>query len=173
MSKEPGLLPKIEILIFGLVFLGFLLWAVTKCNSTRREYRKRAEIEAEELRILDSIENASLNQIIPLDTSMKPVKKEVPVEEATSGLPILYVTFKGLNMRSGPGLNYKKVARLELFDEVYFLGEVTDSTEQIDLGEITTDKPWVKIKTLEGKEGWVYGAGVDYYKHEIKGVETD
>jgi alpha-D-ribose 1-methylphosphonate 5-triphosphate synthase subunit PhnG len=60
-----------------------------------------------------------------------------------------------------------------LYDKVYFLGEMSDSLETIDLGDITTTEPWVKIVDKSGKKGWVYGAGVDYYKHELKGVHTD
>jgi len=40
MSKEPGVLPKLEILIFGVLFLAFLIWAVSKCSATRREYQQ-------------------------------------------------------------------------------------------------------------------------------------
>ena len=176
MSKEPGLLPKVEILVIGVLFLAFLLWAVSKCNDTRRQYQIEAEEEAAELARLDSMEEASLSVMEPLDTSIKPLNKPQatsPSQAPTSVYPPLYVIVKGLNMRSGPGLQYKKVDRLELHDVLYFMGEVTDTTQKLDLGEIETDEPWVKVKNEKGETGWVYGACVDYYKRELKGVETD
>jgi uncharacterized protein YgiM (DUF1202 family) len=172
MSKEPGLLPKVEILIFGVCFLAFLLWAVSKCNSTSRKFQEEAAREAAEAAMLDSLDRAALSKMEPLDTSIKPLEKPIP-ESQLSKYPPLYVTIKGLNVRSGPGLNYKKTGRLQLYDKVYFLGEMSDSLETIDLGDITTTEPWVKIVDKSGKKGWVYGAGVDYYKHELKGVHTD
>jgi hypothetical protein len=66
-----------------------------------------------------------------------------------------------------------KVARLPLYEEVFFTGEVTDSLYTIDLGEVTPTAPWVKIRMKDGKEGWVFGAGVSYYKYQLKGVLTD
>ncbi|MEL6356311.1 MAG: SH3 domain-containing protein, partial [Bacteroidota bacterium] len=72
--------------------------------------------------------------------------------------------------RKGPGLNYPKIDRLALFTEVEYLNEVTDSTFQINLGEVTPDEPWIKILTPTGKEGWVYGAGVNYYRRQLQGV---
>ncbi|MEL7163504.1 MAG: hypothetical protein AAFN92_22290, partial [Bacteroidota bacterium] len=62
------------------------------------------------------------------------------------------------------------VARIPLYEEVFFLGEVTDSLYQIDLGEVTPTAPWVRIKLKDGKQGWVYGAGVSYYKFRLAGV---
>jgi len=172
MSKEPGVLPKLEILIFGVLFLAFLIWAVSKCSATRREYQQEAEQEQEEMAELDSIEKAALKDMVPLDTVIKPLEKPNPQVEVKTLSP-LYIIVNGVNMRSGPGLNFKRVDRLQLHDLVYFTGEVTDTTQEIDLGGIVTDEPWVKVKNKKGQEGWIYGACVDYYKRELKGVETD
>jgi len=173
MSKKPGLLPKVEILVIGIFFIGFLMWAVSKCNTTQRRYQQKAEFDAAEQLKADSLEKAMADIAPPgLDTVMKPINPE-PQKEKVRG-PVLYVTIKGLNMRSGPGLNYRIVERLQLFDEVEFLGEVSDSTQEIKLGEnLIVSKPWVKVKTRKGQNGWVYGAGVDYYKHELEGVDTE
>lgn len=82
----------------------------------------------------------------------------------------LYITIKNLKVRKSPGLKEDVVAQLPLFEEVIFMDEVTDSTYQINLGYEIADEPWVKIKTEKGVIGWVYGAGVNYYKQKRTGV---
>lgn len=170
-EKKPGLLPKLEILVIGIFFIGFLMWAVSKCSDTQRRYRERAAFDAAEQARADSLEKAATD-ILPLDTTIRPINPAPEKEKAR--VPVLYVTIKGLNMRSGPGLSHRIVSRLELYEELEFLGEVSDSTEEIKLGEnLITNEPWVKVQTSKGQSGWVYGAGVDFYKHELEGVDTE
>ncbi|MBB4079472.1 hypothetical protein GGR28_002097 [Lewinella aquimaris] len=82
----------------------------------------------------------------------------------------LYSTIDGLNVRVQPHLGASIVARLKLYEPVTFMNEVTDSLHTIDLGEVTPTEPWVKVRLQDGKLGWVYGAGVSYYKHRLEGV---
>lgn len=82
----------------------------------------------------------------------------------------LYVTIDGLKLRKQPGLKGEVVATLELYEEVYFLNKKTEKTEEISLGLEKVTDHWVKIRTKAGKEGWVFGAGVHYYKMKRKGV---
>ncbi|MCC6411711.1 MAG: SH3 domain-containing protein [Saprospiraceae bacterium] len=78
--------------------------------------------------------------------------------------PTLYVVIDGLNVRSEPNPKAVAVATLKLNDKVFFLNKKTEWTQEINLdGKKTTDH-WVKIRTKSGKEGWVFGAGVHYYK---------
>ncbi len=90
-----------------------------------------------------------------------------PVQPAYSKL---YVTIDGLKMRKQPTLKGDVVAKLELYEEVYFLNQKTEKTEEISLGYEKVTDHWVKIRTKEGKDGWVFGAGVHYYKMKRKGV---
>ena len=171
MSNKPGLLPKVEFLVIGIFFIGLLMWAVSKCSSTKNRYRQQAAFEAEEQARADSMERI-VSDIIPLDTTIKPVNPEPKVEKER--VPVLYITVDGVNMRSGPGLKNRIISRLKLYEEVEFMGEVSDSTQEIKLGEnLTANEPWVKVKTLKGQQGWVYGACVDYYKHRLEGVDTE
>ena len=171
MSKQPGLLPKVEILVIGIFFIGFLMWAVSKCNNTQRSYRQKEAFDVAEQARADSMERFTTD-IAPLDTSIQPINPEPNVEKVR--VPVLYIIVDGVNMRTGPGLNNRIVDRLKLYDEVEFLGEVSDSTQEIKLGEnLVANERWVKVKTLKGRQGWVYGACVDYYKHELEGVETE
>jgi uncharacterized protein YgiM (DUF1202 family) len=177
MSEQSGgMLPKVEILIIGGFFILFMIWAVSKCAATQEAYEEQAQQEAIEEAQVDSLRGAGLvGDYMPLDTTVKPLKKpESEVESSSTAISTpLYVITPALNMRTGPGLRFKIMERLELYDELQFLGEVTDTTQRIDLGEITAEEPWVKVRTPSGKEGWVFGACIDYYKHELKGVETD
>jgi uncharacterized protein YgiM (DUF1202 family) len=176
MSEQSGMLPKIEILIIGGFFILFMVWAVSKCAATQDAYEEQAQQEALEEAKADSLRSTEMvGGYVPLDTTVKPLKTaepDKPAAEAAVSTP-LYVITPALNMRTGPGLRFKILERLELYDELQFLGEVTDTTQRIDLGEITAEEPWVKVRSSSGKEGWVFGACIDYYKHELKGVETD
>lgn len=82
----------------------------------------------------------------------------------------LYVTIDGLKLRKQPGLKGEVVATLELYEEVYFLNKKSEKTEEISLGLEKVTDHWVKVRTKSGKEGWVFGAGVHYYKMKRKGV---
>lgn len=181
---------RVAFAVLSLLMLVFLIWAVRKCGGDDSQYAMLAEQKAR-AHYLDSLQRAedslaivgaaqaeaearaaaiarAATQPLPGDSVVMAIAPQVIQEEVTR----LFVTFDGLNVRSGPGLNYGKIDRLKLFDEVIFLGETTDSSYQINLGEITPDEPWVKIKTASNKEGWVYGAGVSYYKKRLEGVEN-
>lgn len=82
----------------------------------------------------------------------------------------LYVTIDGLKLRKEPNLKGAVVTKLELYEPVYFLNQKTEKIEEISLGYEKVKDHWVKIRTKSGKEGWVFGAGVHYYKMKRKGV---
>lgn len=92
---------------------------------------------------------------------------------ATSAAPketMLYVTIDQLKIRKEPGLKSKTIGQLDLYEQVYFTGKRTDWTQEISLGYEKVTDHWVKIRTKDGKIGWVFGAGVNYYKEKRKGV---
>lgn len=92
--------------------------------------------------------------------------RQIVIEKETT----LYSTIDGLNVRVQPRLGAAVIGRLSLYEPVTYMNETTDSLYQIDLGEITPTAPWVKVRMSNGKQGWVYGAGVDYYKYKLEGV---
>jgi len=185
----------IPFIIMSVVTLVFLIWAMQQCGGREGDYAMIAEEEARES-YLDSIRRQEQDARIQTEIDAG-VAAEVEAREAallrarTQPLPgdslvripaaqtviervtPLYSTINGLNVRSGPSLKNGVLARLPLYEEVIFTGEVTDSLYTIDLGEIEPTAPWVKIRMKDGKEGWVYGAGVSYYKYQLKGVFTD
>ncbi len=89
---------------------------------------------------------------------------------ATPKYSTLYVVIDGLKMRKEAGLKGDLVAKLELYEPVSFLNQKTEWTQEISLGKEKVTDHWVKIRTKSGKEGWVFGAGVHYYKMKRKGV---
>ncbi|MCC6725667.1 MAG: SH3 domain-containing protein [Saprospiraceae bacterium] len=82
----------------------------------------------------------------------------------------LYVTIDKLKVRKTPGLKGDLLGELKLFDEVYYMDEVTDSSFTVNLGTEKATEPYVKIKTKRGTVGWVFGAGVHYAKKKRSGV---
>ena len=78
----------------------------------------------------------------------------------------LFVNIDGLNLRRGPSLDSAIIMKLPLHEQVGFMNEVTDSTSQISLGNEIANEPWVKVRHKGGRIGWVYGAGVHYYKRK-------
>jgi hypothetical protein len=181
----------VPFIIMSLLTLIFLIWAIQQCDRGDGSYAMVAEEKARQTYI-DSIrvveQRADIQQQIdaeaearagallrartqplPGDSVVRLPAAQTVIQQVTP----LYSTIDGLNVRSGPGMKNSKVARLPLYEEVFFTGEVTDSLYTIDLGEVTPTAPWVKIRMKDGKEGWVFGAGVSYYKYQLKGVLTD
>lgn len=89
---------------------------------------------------------------------------------ATSKYSTLYVSIDGLKMRKEPGLKGEPIAKLALYEPVSFLNKKTEWTQEISLGYEKVTDHWVKVRTQSGKEGWVFGAGVHYYKMKRQGV---
>ncbi len=82
----------------------------------------------------------------------------------------LFVSIDGLKVRKQPNLKGEVLETLKLYDPVTFLNQKSDKAEEISLGLEKVTDHWVKIRTKAGKEGWVFGAGVHYYKMKRKGV---
>jgi hypothetical protein len=201
-----GLLSKIEFIVIGIFALIFLVWAASKCSSSKAKLMEQAALEARE----DSIANAKQNPAAttstvqpgqqpatttvgttPAGTTPTQPTATTPGATATTTdstvaaqktatskpaapqepqLSKLYVTIDKLKLRKSPGLKGELLGELKLFDEVFFMNEITDSTYQLSLGKEMADEPYVKIKTKRGTVGWVYGAGVHYHKKKRTGT---
>lgn len=182
-SKKNKFLPKFEVLIILVFFASFLVWAVSKCGETRALYEDEESAEVAETTTPDIVANpdtvaAAATTALPLGngtatTTNNNAPTTNPLRTTSNtqqSIRPIYVTIDGLNMRTGPSLDSAVVLKLKLFEEVNFLNEVTDSTEQISLGYEIADEPWFKVQHKRGHVGWVYGAGVDFYKKKRKGV---
>ncbi len=187
---------SIETIIIGAFFLFFIIWAAQKCNNTARI--KQAESDAVAAR--DSMNRnrgrvavtppAPISVTPPAQTTVQSItpprqpvvaapttptpapKPTTPIAPtpAKASEAMLYVVIDGLNVRAEPNLKGKSYGKLKLHDQVYFLGKVTEDTQKLSLGTEEANEPWVKIRTKRNTVGWVYGAGVSYYKTKRKGV---
>ena len=177
-KNAKGLLPKVEIVIVAVFALSFLVWIIPKCGRDRPV----DQTEEDALLLGDSTGIATTPKkplpAAPAATDTTAKQTPPPATKPVASTPPkpeqqyskLFVTIEGLNLRSQPGLKTGVVAKLALFEEVYFLNEVTDSTTELSLGYEKANEPWVKIRTRKGQEGWVYGAGVSYYKKKRPGT---
>lgn len=184
-STSTGIRPKLEVLIILVFFLSFIVWAASKCNASSIQ-NQLSEITEGEVTGPEEADESPAASENPYGPALPPNPDAAAATSPASNTPsgdldnstasprsvpnpseafsILYVTIDGLNMRTGPHLDSTILYKLPLFEEVWFLNEVTDSTQRISLGTEMADEPWVKIKHKKGRVGWVYGAGVNYYR---------
>ncbi len=156
-KKKKGLLPKTELIIL-IVLLGFfVLWSLKQCSNSIKPIEETPVLSQEDQS--DSVENQPIISELRVDTF------EI-VKEVTA----LYVNINKLKLRSSPNLKSEVLEELEIGSKVMFAGEVTDSLYTFSLGKREVTEPYVKVKTWKGLEGWVYGAGVDYYKKKVEGT---
>ncbi len=166
MSK-PNYLQKVELVVIIVLTLLFFTWALSKCNQSAQAEREARLAQEQE------------QQSPPTDTTnIKDDNEEATDKKSKADLPKvikekytpLFVTINGLKLRKTPDLNSDVILTLKLYEEVEFLNEVTDTSFTINLGYEEATEPWVKIKHRKGHVGWVFGAGVDYYKYKRSGV---
>lgn len=170
-NKKNALRPRLELLLVGVFFTIILIWGVSRCGTTREQYIEENALleEPEETPKFES-PAAKMEPLPQKDSAITSKTGEERVRTIRERYTPLYITVDGMNIRSQPKVNSGVVDRLKLFDEVIYLNEVTDFQEAINLGDTTTTAPWIKVKTKKGKVGWVYGAGVNYYKTKLEGV---
>jgi hypothetical protein len=106
---------------------------------------------------------APANRSLARPTLANPTPPQPAASTAAKG-SVLFVVIDGLKVRQEPGLKGDPVAKLALHETVTFLNQKTEWTQELNLGDQKVTDHWVKIRTKSGKEGWVFGAGVHYYK---------
>lgn len=165
-NKSSSILSRIEFLLIAAFFLGFVVWSVSKCGRTRGTYEDAAAKE-----LADSLEyEQQRGDARPAPDTTAVVARTSPTQAITptrERYTVLYVAVEGLNVRSEPKISARLLDRLPLYEEVEFMNQTTDSLEEISLGAQTFKAPWVKIKTRKGREGWVFGGAVSYYKTRV------
>lgn len=165
-NKSSSILSRVEFLLIAAFFIGFVIWSISKCDRTSTAYDAAAAKE-----LADSLEYERQRGDARPAPDTTTVAKAVPAP--SSAVPtrerstVLFVAVEGLNVRAEPKVSARLLDRLPLYEEVEFLNQVTDSLEEINLGKQTIRAPWVKIKTRKGREGWVFGGAVSYYKTRV------
>lgn len=165
-NKGTGL-PKLELIVIAVFLLSFIIWSASKCS------RNRAELRQEDMLAQETVEESrtdSLARITAIQDSLAKIRQEQAARRKQNAYTPLYVTIGNLNVRNAPDLNGEVIAELPLYEEVEFMGEWTDFTTEVNLGKEVVNEPWIKVRTSRGQEGWVYGAGVHYYKMRHPGA---
>jgi len=165
-NKASGL-PKLELIVVAVFLLSFIIWSASKCSRTRTELRQEdmlAQETVQESRV------DSLARIKAIQDSLTRIRQEQAARRKKNAYTPLYVTIDDLNVRNAPDLDGEVIVKLPLYAEVEFMDEWTDFTTEVNLGKEVTNEPWIKIRTAKGREGWVYGAGVHYYKMRHPGA---
>ena len=172
-------LPGIETLIF-FTFIGcVVVWGISTCTDRRSEATRtvREMEDTEPAPVSSAAQDKSVPGKLSEDAASKPKEpqaeqtKQTPVTSKTStattddaaGVP-LFVTIDGLKLRKEPGLKGESVEQLKLNEQVTFLNQKTDWSQEINMGDEKVTDYWVKVRTASGKTGWVFGAGLHYYK---------
>ncbi len=169
---------RVEVLVVAVLLFCFFAWAISKCSSgptnvtpggttSNDGYESPAAAET------PSSPGYNLPELEPAP--------EVRAGQGTGDVDVvsrgnsgrmtrrsytpLYVTLDGLKVRRGPSRDSVVLTTLALHEEVMFMEKRTDFKEKIKISanEITFE-PWVFIQTRKGHKGWVYGAGIHYYK---------
>ncbi len=128
---------RLEIIVFFLLALIFLMWSFKQCNA-ERDPRERPRTER---------------------------KKRVKSKKADREYSTLYVNVDSLNMRTGPHLDSMVVMRIPRKSVVEFYGLRTSFRQKININNVARNEPWVYIRTKNGREGWVYAGGLSFYKN--------
>jgi hypothetical protein len=161
-DKKTSVLPKLEMIIIGIFLVSFMIWAVSKCSRTRQEILSE---NPEEQIDPQQAEADSLARLAAKQDSLEAARRQAQKKTRSEYTP-LYVTIDDLNVRNAPALDAEVVDQLPLFEEVLFLNEWTEFTTEVNLGRGMATEPWIKVRTPKGHEGWVFGAGVHYYKEK-------
>lgn len=86
-------------------------------------------------------------------------------------LPILVSKVNELRLRSEPNKTSKVLYVVGEKEEVFFLNEKTDFKETIKMRGVNYTEPWLKVRTKDGIEGWVFGGGLQQNQMNIVGNE--
>lgn len=128
------------LFIVSLTFVGFIF----SCKNTNSsESTQQTESNSSEGESTENTTNPSTQEKAPT---------------------ILYAWVDKLRVREQPTTKSKIVVEVKEGTSFTYLNEKTDYKERINLRGTLFNEPWLKIKTDDGKEGWVYGGAVKFYE---------
>lgn len=187
LGSTAKMFSKFEVLFIVVLFIGFFAWAFTKCSSSQLTPANVEAIPntAEEIEEVASpaAANNPNSPTYDLGEVTEPVDRSTSVSAPAGAGNVevvgrrndsgtvtrrsytpLYVTLQDLKVRRGPSRDSAIVSVLSLNEEVMFMEKRTSFRERINIGTELTNEPWVYVQTKKGHKGWVYGAGVHYFK---------
>jgi len=134
-----GALRPMEMIGIGLLLLALMVWGLSKCGRDKKSDGKD-KTEAQ---------NGS-------DANLEDGKTDALRRT-------LYVCMDSLRMRRAPHKDSVTVKLLPYGDELMDMGEYQNEQTIKMSPEYSVTEPWIKVKTKDGKTGWVFGAGVRPY----------
>ena len=88
-----------------------------------------------------------------------------PVTAAASAGSVMYTQLEEVVLRGKPNTEAKQLGKIKgINTPVTYLNVRSEATQKITINGITTDEPWLKVRTARGTVGWVYGGLVRSYK---------
>ncbi len=129
--------------ILFIVFLTFVGFIFSCKNTNSSESTQQTESNSSEGEATENTTNPSTQEKAPT---------------------ILYAWVDKLRIREQPTTKSKIVVEVKEGTSFTYLNEKTDYKERINLRGTLFNEPWLKIKTQEGQEGWVYGGAVKFYE---------
>ena len=97
----------------------------------------------------------------PKESQTEASTENAPEEQSATPSTFI-VNIDNFRLRDQPGLEGKEIAKLRKGTALTDLGQVSDFTTRIKLRGIQFNEPWLKVQTVEGLEGWVYGGGLNF-----------
>lgn len=79
-----------------------------------------------------------------------------------SEAPKYVLAMDNLRLRNAPTQEGSILATLAKGSMVSDLGEVSKKLEVIQIDSLAYCEPWIKVKSADGIEGWIYAAGIDF-----------
>jgi len=161
---------RLEYIVIIIFFIFFIIFSATRCNKAKSELSAvdptTTKVETPKDTLNTKKDTTKIKSSTAVKDSITISKPKIIEKKVTK----LFVTIDGLNVRNEPNVKAKSFGKLKLYDEVEFMNDVTKESTKLSLGAADANEPWVKIRTKKGTVGWVYGAGVSYYKTKKKGV---
>lgn len=160
MSKKLNIkqIERLLMLVLG-VFAAFFLLRQCLANEQGNESMMKP-IATEEAQPATPIENPPVTN--PPPTTVKTIRDTI-VQTVTKPTP-LFIWVDQLKLRSEPSLSGAVLDELALNTQVVFQNETSTFKQKITIENVEHDERWLKVKTANGKIGWVYGGGVRLYQ---------
>ena len=75
----------------------------------------------------------------------------------------VFIAWDSVRLRSGPSRDSTSLGTLYQSEPLTYTGKYSDFTEEITDGGIKYSEPWVEVRTVDNKTGWVFGGSVRLY----------
>jgi hypothetical protein len=157
---------QVERLVIAGLVLFFLFWMLRQCtkNSDKEELMQPIKTETPATTPTATPPTSTTAPVTqPTVTTTIPVRVDTVVRTEYRPAP-LFVWTSGLKLRIEPTLNSPIVAELPINSQVTYLDQSTNFKQKVTLDGVEYNEPWIKVRSTDGKEGWVYGGGVRFYR---------